>query len=55
MSVFVKYIKSIAIVGVLAGGVSACDSYQSDDVAASDNDQVIQVACGDERLIGGNR
>jgi hypothetical protein len=52
MSIFAKYIKSLTILALLGGGLSACSSAGAPNLGAFDQvDRLVQVGCVDR--IGG--
>ena len=53
MSIFTKYIKSLTILAMLGGGLSACSTAGAPNLGAYNQvDRLVQVGCNDR--IGGN-
>jgi hypothetical protein len=53
MSTFAKYIKSLTVLALLAGGLSACSASGGPNLGAYNQvDRLMQVGCNDR--IGGN-
>lgn len=52
MSIFAKYIKSLTVLALLAGGLSACSTAGAPNLGAYNQvDRLMQVGCNDR--IGG--